>query len=165
MHTMRWGLLAACLPTALGLWAKAELAITEVMSHSSLSDPSFRGPDFFEVTNFGTNTMDLHGYGFGDNNLTVNHTYPFDDLIIRPEESVIFCRSNTWVRSREDFIAWWGETNFPPDLQVRMYLSPGLDGEVADEVRLRDSGMNLVDGVAFGPAREGRTFTYDRDTG
>ena len=165
MRETRWSFLAACLLTAMGLSAKAELAITEVMSQSSMSNTNFRGPDFFEVTNFGTNAVDLHGYGFGDNNLTLNFTYPFDNLIIRSGESIIFCRSNTWVRSREDFITWWGETNVPSDLQVRMYLAPGFDGEAADEVRLRDPAMNLVDWVAFGSAREARTFTYDHETG
>src|SRR5947207_922432 len=134
MRGLRWTLLTACLLTAAEL-SKAELAITEVMSQSLMSNTRFRGPDFFEVTNFGTNAMDLHGYGFGDNNLAVNHTYPFDNLVIGGGESVIFCRSNAWVRSREDFIAWWGATNVPRDLQVRMYLAPGFDGCQADEVR------------------------------
>jgi hypothetical protein len=96
------------------------------MSQSSMSNTNFRGPDFFEVTNFGTNAMDLDGYGFGDSNTNVNFTYPFANLIIQAGESVIFCRSNTWIGSRADFVRWWwGETNVPAyvqDLQVRHVL-------------------------------------------
>jgi hypothetical protein len=158
-------MLSICLATALIAPAAAQLAITEVMSESVMTNPNFRGPDFFELTNFGTNDLDLHGYAFTDNHILENQHYPFDNLVIHGGESVIFCRSNNWIRSGQDFIAWWGLQNLPENLQVRMYLKPGLDGDLRDEVRIRDAVGADVDLVEFGVASIGRTFAYDAVTG
>src|SRR5688572_15992744 len=73
----------------------AQLAITEVMAESSTNGlPDFRGPDYWELTNFGTNDLSLHGYGFSDDKVTVIFTSVFSNLTIHGGESIIFCRLN-----------------------------------------------------------------------
>ncbi|HXS68161.1 MAG TPA: hypothetical protein VN761_04920, partial [Candidatus Polarisedimenticolia bacterium] len=58
----------------MGLWqASAQLAITETMSSESTNLGSglvAAGPDYWELSNFGTNTIDLTGYLFNDSDAT-----------------------------------------------------------------------------------------------
>src|SRR5687768_14799576 len=93
--------------------AQAQLAITEVMAASrSNTNSGFRGTEFWELTNFGTNHINLHGYGFRDSNpFRALRTDPFFNLIIRAGESIIFFRpedQRSPVHTLEDFKAWWG---------------------------------------------------------
>lgn len=158
------------LASSLAWEANAQLAITEVMAESA-TDPAtnFKGPDFWELTNFGTNDIDLDGYGFSDNNVNVVYTEPFTNLFIHSGESIIFCRSNSPINDPIDtvqkFRRWWGEQNLPADLQVRFYVKPGFDADVMDEVWLRDRSSNVVDMVAFGSSRRGHTLTYETAAG
>jgi hypothetical protein len=108
------------------------LAITEVMSLSS-----FGHADWFELTNYGTNSVDLQGYRFSGKGPTngppkesfanyierpvvvkINHS-----IIIKPRESVIFLHH----LSADDFIRWWGRDNLPPGLQIFTYSGFTLD--------------------------------------
>ena len=143
------------------------LAITEVMAQSNPDLlPGFRGPDFWELTNFGTNTLDLSGFSFSDNNTSAKFPMPFNGLEIRAGESILFCRSNKPpVDSRDAFLAWWGTANLPPGLPVRFFAYPGLDGEVEDQVWLFDEADNVVDMVSFSRSTIGRSFTYDAEAG
>src|SRR5438876_9786630 len=97
--------LAAALACALvGPGARAQLAITEVMSWASTNCPGCldsgpRGchPDFWELTNFATNRIDLNGYLFVDANREFPGTQPperIENVTIGPAESIIFLR--TW---------------------------------------------------------------------
>ncbi len=147
-----------------------QLAITEVMSQAGLeTNPGFTRPDYWELTNFGTNDIHLDGYSFSDSrqtNLLVD--YPFWDLILRPNESVIFFRSeanHSSITNAERFRAWWGETNLDALLKIRTYEAPGLDGDSKDELWLYDEELNVVDMVRFGEARVGRSFVYAPDSG
>jgi hypothetical protein len=145
----------------------AQLAITEVMAESSTTGlPAFKGPDYWELTNFGTNDINLHGYGFHDDKPVIQ-TGVFNNLIIRGGESLIFCRSNgptASIRSLEEFKAWWGENNLPIDLQVRFYDPPGLSGD-GDQLWVKDPAGNVVDTVTFGASQPGRSMIYDLETG
>ncbi len=153
-------------------WAErlpAQLAITEIMSESSTNGmPAFKGPDFWELTNFGAEDINLDGYGFHDNVRSVVLTAAFSNLVIRAHESIIFCRSNppaVFVDSTEKFIAWWGADNVPSTLRVRFYDRPGLNGDVGDELWLLDRSGQVVDMVSFGASKRGSSFTYDPTTG
>src|SRR5689334_8174942 len=98
--------------------ARAQLAITENMPSASTNlgpDEVVQGPDFWELTNFGTNAMDLTGYIFndayairgGDADATT-----LSGVTIGPGESIILVQAGTTVVSnRDDFINWWGATN------------------------------------------------------
>src|SRR5688572_14150208 len=65
-----------------------QLAITEIMS-APRTNNNFRGGDYWELTNFGTNDVSLDGYGFRDSDPEHDLvTTVFDNLVIRAGESV-----------------------------------------------------------------------------
>src|SRR5689334_18982453 len=111
---------------------EAQLAITETMSSESTNlGPAtvVAGPDFLELTNFGTNSIDLTGYIFNDSDATRGgdaDTATLQGVIIGPGESIILVQSGTTVvANRDDFINWWGAANLPTNLQVLFYTGNG----------------------------------------
>jgi hypothetical protein len=150
--------------------AHAQLAITEVMSASRANtNTGFRGPEYWELTNFSTNDVDLDGYWFRDGVPTRPLVRDlFTNLVIRAGESVIFFRvadSKDMVTNAAGFRAWWGDSKLPPDLQCRIWESPGLSGWDGDAVWVFDRSRKVVDSVEFGRARLGRAFTFEPETG
>ena len=144
--------------------ASAQLAITEVMAQGSCITP-----DYWELTNYGTEAIDLRNYWFTDNNgtkpLTLN---PFIGLVIQGRKSVVFMRSRTSdpLRTTSDFTNWWGAENLPATLQeVRLYDVPGLNGSVGDTVWLYDGFGNVVDTASFGRSTSGTSFVPNASTG
>ena len=88
------------LALGLALPARAQLAITEIMSSAATNlGPAVvvQPSDFWELTNFGTNTVDLTGYKWNDNGggLLAADPLPFQGLSIGPNESIIFMESNS----------------------------------------------------------------------
>src|SRR5688572_3094222 len=86
-----WTFLAAVLS------APAQLAITEVMSSASSTlgtNAVGSHPDFWELTNFGTNVIDLTDYRFNDSGGFQGATGEiFAGRTIAPGESIIFFQS------------------------------------------------------------------------
>src|SRR3954451_10825866 len=88
--------------------AQAQLAITETMSSESTNLGTglvVAGPDYWELSNFGTNSVDLSGYIFNDADATRGgdaNTSVFDGVNIAPGESIILVQSGTGVASRND---------------------------------------------------------------
>lgn len=158
---------------ALVTWAsnaRAQLAITEVMAVPAINtNTAFWGPDYWELTNFGTNDINLTGYSFSDNhrtNLLVRTL--FANLIIHVGESIVFfeLQSDRTVSTAEQFRAWWGTARLPPHLQIRSYKEPGFNARDGDEVWLYDPHTNVVDMVVIGGGtRMGRALVYDADSG
>src|SRR5258706_16370369 len=79
--------------------ANAQLAITEAMSSASTNLGATlvaQNSDWWELTNFGTNSMDLTGYSWNDNagGFIAADPTPFAGLTIGPGESIVFCNSN-----------------------------------------------------------------------
>src|SRR3954452_7327210 len=80
--------------------ARAQLAITEMMSAALTTNvdltTSTNNSDFWELTNFGTNTVDLTRYRFTDSTHSPFAMVPAGApaLFIHPSESIIFVRSN-----------------------------------------------------------------------
>src|SRR4030095_4877597 len=158
--------LFSCLLTASG-----QLAITEVMSSASTSlgaTTVTAGPDFWELTNFGTDPVNLANYTFADDKdvrqVLVSASDP--DPLIQPGESLLFVRSNPTdpIPVTEDqFRAWWGSC-LSPNARVRLYPNPGLNGTIGDRVSVYDAGGSLVGRVDFGLARNGVTFVYDTNS-
>jgi hypothetical protein len=148
--------------------ARAQLAITEVMSSAATNRGSIwvsPKSDFWELTNFGTNTIPLGGYKFTDRDRRNWVSDVFTNRFIAPGESIVFVQTNeTTIVSPPDFIAWWGASNLPPSLQVRLYSRPGFDSD-GDAVELVDGNGNLVDRVDFGLGFRGHSFVFDPDTG
>ena len=106
---------------SLGTSINAQLVITEVMS-ATRTNGNFRGPDYWELTNFGTNDLNLHGYSFRDSNPThFPPKEPFTNLVIHAGESVVFFwleKANQSVTTLAQFRAWWGESKVPADFNA-----------------------------------------------
>src|SRR5262245_13730166 len=69
----------------------AQLAITEALPFAS-TNGVVQGPDFWEITNFGTNTVDLTGYVFNDSDASLTgdaNTTALSGISIGPGESII----------------------------------------------------------------------------
>lgn len=169
----RVGLAGLVLGLGLGT-AQAQLAITEAMSSASTNLGQTlvgQNSDWWELTNFGTNTVDLTGYRWNDNagGLMGADPTPFVGLTIGPGESIIFCESNAPPGSGtpEQFRAWWGP-GLNPNVKIVFYTGNGL-GSGGDGIRLwgpwATSDADVVDSVDFGAAVRGRTFTYNPVTG
>ncbi|MEI9865661.1 MAG: lamin tail domain-containing protein [Limisphaerales bacterium] len=153
------------------------LVITEVMS-SSAGGTS----DWWELTNLGTNNVDLTGYSWRDNSapgfVGATNT-PFTGVIIHPKESIVFAETTSGPITADDFRTYWGMS---PSIQVIMVgNNPGLSSS-GDSVRLwstnwaalgaATNGMDLfnapeylVDQVDFSTAASGRTFNYNTNSG
>lgn len=165
---------AGLLSMGLGLLsAPAQLAITETMSDAAITNSVtgaavVKGPDYWELSNFGNTPIDLTGYRFNDADATLGgdaNTSVFDGVSIAPGESIVFVQSGTTVvTDRASFIAWWGATNVPANLQVYFYTGNGQSGG-GDSIVLWDnlatSDADYLDRADFGAATSGHSFTYD----
>jgi hypothetical protein len=168
--------LLAMLTLAAGtMVARAQLAITETMPSASTNlGPAAvtQGPDFWELTNFGTNTLDLSGYIFNDADATRGgdaDSITLSGVSIGPGESIILVQTGTTVvNNRDDFIAWWGAGNLPADIQVLFYTGNG-QSSAGDSIVLwspsATSDADYVDRADFGEAVRGHSFTYNPTTG
>ena len=149
-----------------------QLAITEVMSSASKwteNEEVLQWPDFWELTNFGTNAVELDDYRFNDDaGIESAEQMMFRGLRIGPNESILFVRTEGGVcTNAAQFRAWWGEQNLPATQQIYFYSRRGFSS-VRDAVQLwkvTDFVTNLVDRVELYEARNGFTFTYDQATG
>ncbi len=168
-------LFIALLSTLALLPANGQLAITEVMS--SASPNGVQRDDFWELTNFGNDTIDLASYRFrdsGDFSTAVNlatlwaNTRGDKELPqIGPSESILFVRSNLNISTPEEFRLWWGEASLPPALKIIFYACCGFSSQ-QDFVQLwqvTKDRTNLVHRVELFDSQPGRTFTYDPTTG
>ncbi len=153
------------------------LVISEVMSSSAGNTG-----DWWELTNLGTNNIDLTGYSWRDNSapgfVGATNT-PFTGVIIHPKESIVFAETGGPATTADDFRIYWGMS---PGVQVIMVgNNPGLSSG-GDSVRLwstnwaalgtATNGLDLfnapeylVDQVDFSTAASGRTFNYNTNNG
>lgn len=154
-----------------GLSARGQLAITEIMSSAATNlGPAViaQNADFWELTNFGTNAVDLTGYKWNDNQggLIGGDPLPFTGLTIGPGESVLFFQSTTGVSTNaEQFRQWWGlDTN----VQAVVFQGNGLSS-TGDGIRLWSPSAagdaDYLDSVDFLEALRGATFVYNAATG
>jgi hypothetical protein len=152
----------------------AQLAITEAMSSESTNLGTglvVAGPDYWELSNFGTNSIDLSGYIFNDADATRSgdaNSSTLSGVTIAAGESIILVQSGTPVATRDDFINWWGAAKFPANLQVLFYSGNGLSGS-GDSVVLwaptATSDADYVDRADFSEAVRGHSFTYNPTNG
>ncbi len=158
-------LLAAILSLSSLNPAGAQLAITETFSSASTNNTltlGGQGPDFWELTNFGTNGIDLSGYRFNDADATLSgDAFTIGAVVIGPGESVIFAQNNTLINTVESFTNWWG---LPPNQQVVFYTGNG-QSSAGDSIVLWDAtasnDADFLDRADFGEATTGLTFTYN----
>lgn len=167
------GLGAAVAVLCLGLAsAPGQLAITEVMSWPAVTrdrtNATQQQSDWWELTNFGTDSTNLSGWSWADNSRIPDQTptNAFKGLVIGPGQSAIIFRARE-TPTVEKFREWWGGC-LDPHVAVSRWFTPGVglnNTSTGDEIWLFDSQSNLVDQVSFGAARQGVTFTYDTNTG
>lgn len=173
------GMRVACLVGLIGIatWAHAQLAITEVMSSASNLQGTNRvtpHPDFWELTNFGTNTVDLADYRFSDSAGLSEQNMAADAVMfagrsIAPMESIILVQRNDAFTNAAQFRSWWGDANLPAHLQIFTYPDQGRSfNSSRDAVQLwqiTPTQTTLVHRVELYVAQRGVTFTYDPATG
>lgn len=150
--------------------ASAQLAITETFSLASTNNvltPGDKGPDFWELTNFGSTPVDLTGYRFNDSDASLTgdaNAVVFNGVTIAAGESIIFVQSGTAIATRDDFTNWWGAANLPANLQVLFYSGNG-QSDTGDSIVLWDAAATVdndyLDRANFGEATAGRTFSYN----
>lgn len=148
--------------------AHGQLAITEVMS-SAAGDPLIandRMSDYWELTNFGTNRIDLSGYFFNDADHQLNQRQGLVPVgspvsFVEPFQSIVFVRNDV-VKSEAQFLAWWG-SSISSNTVISFYEEPGFT-RFGDALTLY-SGTEIVDSVRFGTAKGGASFVYDTATG
>lgn len=150
---------------------RGQLAITEVMSSASTNlgpQAVVQNSDFWELTNFGREIIDLTGYRWddADNNLAAADPTPFNGLSIQPGESILFIQ-NTVNTNIASMINWWG-TQALEGRKMGFYAGNGLSS-AGDGIRLWGPNAqnvdDVVDRVDFGEALRGVSFTYDPQTG
>jgi hypothetical protein len=171
---MKRFLLSGFLTLISALSLQAQLAITETMSSESTNLGTglvVAGPDYWELSNFGTNSIDLTGYIFNDSDATRGgdaNSSVFNGVTIAAGESIILVQSGTPVVTRDDFINWWGAAQLPANLQVLFYSGNGLSAS-GDSVVLwaptAASDADYVDRADFAEAVRGHSFTYNPTTG
>ncbi len=169
---MTWIRLLCCWSVCAAVpFLSAQLAITEVMSSASINFETNRvtaRSDYWELTNFGTNTVNLTNYRFNDSaGIAGAEAAMFNGRSIGPGESIIFAKSETNCADAAAFRAWWGETNLPPGLQIYFYSGRGFNSD-SDAVQLwhvAGGSTTLVQRVELYVARRGYSFTYDLATG
>lgn len=143
---------------------RASIRITEAMPSPS-DNPNFPTSDWWEVTNFGTEPVDLQGWRFNDASGGLDDAYTFtNSIIVQPGQSAVF------VVDMEPFqfaLWWWAALEAP--VPVVAYSGSGLSlGAAGDSIRLWDNAAtdveDTVDRVDFGEATEGFSFGYNPDT-
>jgi hypothetical protein len=125
------------------------LGITEVMTSATGTFP-----DWWELSNFGTNNISLAGYSWNDDShggFLGAMNAPFTNgLVIHAGESIIFSETKGLVTDAASFRSWWGISD---SVQVVILgAGPGL-GAAGDSVRLWSTNI-----VALGSNTNGLDF-------
>lgn len=142
--------------------ASPDLRITEVQS-STAPSPDLPTSDWWELTNFEGQPVDISGWRFNDNAGGWDTGFTFGPLVLAPGETIIFVEDLTL----EQFRAWWGDLNLPAGCRIITYSGSGFSfGAAGDGVRLwKDAVSAPVASVDFGAALNGVSFNYDPETG
>src|SRR5258706_7946505 len=162
---------AAAVVLSFSNFARAQLAITEAMSSASTNLGATlvsQNSDWWELTNFGTNALDLTGYSWNDKGggFVAANTVPFMGFTIGRGEWIVFFQSNSPASmSPDQFRAWW---NIPVTVQAVIFQANGL-GSTGDGIRIwgpsATSDADALDSVDFLDALRGSTFTYNPSNG
>jgi hypothetical protein len=145
---------------------RPDLRITEVQSSTATGATSTTA-DWWELTSFETQPINLKGWKFNDNSGSLTDSYVItNDLSIAGGESIVLVEGLTPAQFR----TWWGGTNVALDAKIVNYKGKGLGFSAAgDGVRLyNDTATDMTDVVAsvtFGSASSGVTFNYDPISG
>ncbi len=141
---------------------KPDLRITEVMPNAAL-DATVPTSDWWELTSFESQPVDLTGWRFNDSNGGLFDPYAFTaGPIIAPGETIVFIENLTAAEFRN----WWGETNLPTGLQIISYSGSGLSFRITGDTlffwdNISTDPNDTVSRADFGIADTGVTFNYE----
>lgn len=142
------------------------LIISEVAPWSSGNSPV--ATDWFEVSNTGTNTIDITGWKMDDGSATLAAAALLNGVTnIAPGESVVFIETANLATTKAIFLSNWFGANPPATLQVGGYTGGSLSLSTSgDGVCLFDTNGTLQARVVFGTSPVGPKFgTFDNAAG
>jgi hypothetical protein len=139
---------------------RPDLRITEVQTDPAAAT----GSDWWELTSFEPEPVDLSGWRFNDDSGDLSNAFPLPaGLVIEPGESIVLVDDLT----ESQFRAWWGAA-VPAGARIITYDGSGLAlGPGGDTLRVWDSATTSTADtllrVTTGQATRGVTFTYQPD--
>lgn len=143
----------ALLTATAALPVMGQLAVTEVHSAASLATAPFVHADWWELTNYGAESVDLTGWLFNDTTGgTTTGVVTLPSMVVAPGESVIFAEGLDDV----GFRAWWGAA-VGAGVRIHSYAATGIGlSSSGDGIRLWRPGAAAdaipVVSVDFGAA-------------
>jgi uncharacterized protein YjiK len=144
-----------------GIGNVGRLIITEVAPWASGNSPY--GADWFEVTNVGSEAVDMTGWTMDDSSNDVTLSVPILGVgSIAPGESAVLIEGDGTTAS--NFLTAWFGSSAPANFLIGTYSGSGVGLSTnSDAVNLFDAQGNRVTGVQFGAATTG--FTFDNTAG
>lgn len=142
------------------------LIISEVAPWSSGNSPL--GMDWFEVTNPGTNAVDITGWKVDDSSASYAAALALNGITsIAPGESVIFIETADLATAAAAFKTLWFGANPPAGLQIGSYTGSGIGLSTGgDGINLYDVNGVVKASVSFGASPAGPSFaTFDNAVG
>jgi len=123
--------------------------------------------DWFELTNRGTNAVNLLGYRFADRftlDILEDARVVSPSVIVRPGESAIFVER----MNADEFRQWWGAERLPPELPIITYIGLGFSQELGDELYLWSPGaedpFDYIASISFASATPGVSLDFTENT-
>jgi Lamin Tail Domain len=136
-------------PARVSAAAATSVVISEV--HPAGSGNGTYNADWFEMTNAGTEAVDLTGWKMDDNSNSFSTAVALTGVAsIAPGQSVVFIESTVPVDIGAFETAWFGGS-VPSGFTVGTYGGPGVGLSTnGDAVNLFDAGGNRITGISFG---------------
>jgi uncharacterized protein YjiK len=133
-----------------------EIRITEVSSTSS-GNSTYKA-DWWELTNVGSDAVDLSGWKMDDESNAFGSAVALNGVTsLAPGKSAVFIEGTT--ATAEAFKAAWFGASVPAGFLIGTYSGSGVGlGSGGDQVNIFDAGGNRVTGVSFGTATSGVSF-------
>jgi predicted extracellular nuclease len=140
-----------------------DIFISEV--HSAGSGNGTYAADWFEVTNTGTNAINITGWKMDDDSNSSAVSVALNSVTsIAPGQSVVFIELPTGGNATNlvnAFNTAWFGGNAPSGFAIGTYSGSGVGlgaGASGDQVNLFDASGNKITGVSFGAATTNKTF-------
>jgi len=140
----------------LGVAARADLVITEVMSSSSHTNSAANG-DWWELYNSGTTDVDLTGYSWDDNTATAGSA-DFNGTTVAAGAYLIVCQET--IGAEQAWRDLWGISASVPVVNLGNTEFQNFSAS-GDEIHLYDAAMLELTSVVFGTATAGYSFEWD----